>query len=195
MTAALRSPAPSDPDAPENRPTPAELAQLVQRLERHFQAVLDGPMKGLPLVHPWLRVQAVGFRWASDAAPAPETTQAPTPWVAEGLLITPWCMNLVRVPTHPPAGAQTGHRLTRGFGTDRFDFIGAHVEGWGWIETCHLFSPMSDFADHAQAQATAHAVLDQLRPPPAVAAPAPENMDPNRRRWLFGRPQPSGAPR
>lgn len=215
MTAALRSPAPSDPDAPENRPTPAELAQLVQRLERHFQAVLDGPMKGLPLVHPWLRVQAVGFRWASDAAPAPETTQAPTPWVAEGLLITPWCMNLVRLHATAPPGATPGAKRTHAFGTERFDFIGAAVEGCGWMETCSLFSPMADFADHAQALATAEAVLAELRPAPAASpaasahpaapapapAPAPASrpgtgtapVNTARRRWLLGGRATGGA--
>lgn len=169
------------------QPAATDLAQMVLRLERHYQGVLDGPMRGLPLVHPWLRVQAVGFQWAQDANSR----------VAEGLLITPWCMNLVRVPERPPAGARTGQRLTRAFGIDRFDFIGAIVEGWGWIETCHLFSPMSDFADHDQALDTARAVLDLLRPPPSAKphppTPTAEGVDVNRRRWLFGRSPSAGA--
>jgi [NiFe] hydrogenase assembly HybE family chaperone len=156
------------------------LSDWVARLHAHHQAVLDGPMRGLPVVHPHLRVQAVGWTWVADAP------------VAEGLLITPWCMNLARLHATTPPGATPGAKRTHPFGTERFDFIGTDVEGCGWLETCSLFSPMFDFADHAQALATAEAVLAQLRPTPAPtpvptpAAPAQAPVNTARRRWLLG---------
>ena len=182
---------PPEPPEPPEPLAPLEplLSDWVARLHAHHQAVLDGPMRGLPVVHPHLRVQTVGWAWMDGSPP-----DAP---VAEGLLITPWCMNLVRLHATAPPGATPGAKRTHAFGTERFDFIGAAVEGCGWMETCSLFSPMADFADHAQALATAEAVLAELRPAPtpvpAPAAPAPAPVNTTRRRWLLGGRATGGA--
>ena len=74
------------------------------------------------------------------------------------------------------------------FGTERFDFIGAHDPSVGFHEACALFSPMADFRDQAQARETAQAVLDQLRPAPPAPAPVVEaEAMPARRAFFLAR--------
>jgi [NiFe] hydrogenase assembly HybE family chaperone len=110
-------------------------------------------------------VQALGFE-AHDSA-------------ACGILITPWFMNLVRLPLDdtvemlPPL-----QKAERDIGPRRFEFIGANEPGIGAFEASSLFSPMFEFEDQAAAAATAREVLALLRPSPAV---------PSRRGFLFGR--------
>ena len=162
-------------------------------LEAHFREVASTRMAGLPVLHPGLRVEAIGFEADADGR------------CAVGVLVTPWFMNLVRLPLPGPHGegstapargvlpspasadmAPAGHRRTRAVGNEQFDFVGAEQAGLGPYEVCSLFSPMFQFTDHAAAAATARAVLDQLRrparPPPARPA-APRS----RRALLLGR--------
>ncbi|MFO1328907.1 MAG: [NiFe]-hydrogenase assembly chaperone HybE [Rubrivivax sp.] len=150
------------------------LAQRVGRLAERFRDIAATRMQGVALCHPLLEVAAVGFEPVDQGR------------AAVGVLITPWFMNLVRLPlatddVQLPLGASRTHAL----GHERFDFIGAHEDGIGPFEACSLFSPMHDFTDQAAAIATAEAVLSLLRPAPAPAAEAPA-----RRRFLLGR---SGA--
>lgn len=159
-------------------PGPA-LAGRVQALEAVHREIARSRMQGLPLLHPGLQVQAVGFQ-AWPAAPD---------W-ALGVLVTPWFMNLVRLPLQPvaatpsaertaqppgpgaaPAWLALGATATRELAGQRLDFIGAHETGLGAFEAASLFSPMFEFADQAAAVATAQAVLHLLREPvPAGAA-------------------------
>lgn len=190
------------------------LAPTVARLEAAFREIAATRMAGVPLCHPGLRVQAIGFEACADE-PA-----------AQGILLTPWFMNLVHLPL---AGAQTqaqaraqadaqaqasmpvlavGESRRRRVGAHVFEFIGAHEPALGSFEACSLFSPMAEFADQAAARATAEAVLAQLRAPvpveagaaPLVAATAPHAAPapqagpdshavpgPARRGFLFGR--------
>ncbi|TXH61274.1 MAG: [NiFe]-hydrogenase assembly chaperone HybE, partial [Burkholderiaceae bacterium] len=50
---------------------------------------------------------------------------------------------------------------SRAVGNERFEFLGAHEEGFGPFEACSLFSPMFQFEDQAAALATAEEVLRQ----------------------------------
>lgn len=157
------------------------LRRRVQALEHLFEHIERTRMLGVPLLNPALRVEAIGF--------APHTSDDDEPG-AVGVLVTPWFMNLLWMPLaardHPSDGA--GTRL-RGIGDEVFEFIRAHEAPFGAFEACSLFSPMSGFADHAAARATAEAVLASLR------APAPGPMRPARRAILFGRGAVEGRQR
>lgn len=153
----------------------ASLEPRVQALVAHFERVQAERMQGIPLLNAALQVEAVGFEWGAD-------TEEP---VAEGVLITPWFMSLVRLPAQAlPHGGQVGRSFVREFGSERFDFIGAHDPAVGYHETCALFSPMGGFGTQALARETAREALALTRPaPPAVPAPVP----PRRAFFLGGR--------
>lgn len=149
------------------------VADVAQRAQATFAAVADGPMRGLPLNHPRLHVQALGFEsWPGEPA------------FAFGVLVTPWAMNLLRVALRPDAPRlPVGAKRLRALGGSEFEFIGAEQAAFGRYEMCSLFSPMFQFADHGAALATAREVLALLR---ADSAPPVEPV-PARRGFLFGR--------
>lgn len=162
------------------------LSSRVRALEALFGDIAATRMAGLPVCHPALHVQAVGF--------APD----PASGGALGVLITPWFMNLVWLPAIDPlpgdrqaaVAARTvlpvGASRVRMAGSERFEFIGAREEGFGAFEACSLFSPMAEFATQAGAVATAEAVLSLLREAPAGAPPMAADAVPARRRFLLG---------
>lgn len=160
---------------PAPQPTAAALQQRVDALTRHFARVQAERMAGLPLLNPALSVEAVGFEWAAQTE-----DEAGSPPVAEGVLVTPWFMSLVRLPLAVlPHGNRVGSRAVRRFGNERFDFIGGHDEAIGFHETCALFSPMNGFSSQALARETALASLALVRlaadaqaTPPTAVAPA-----------------------
>lgn len=144
---------------------------LSQRLEAVYRDIATTRMAGLPVVHAQLRVQAVDFTAEQD--------------IATGVLVTPWCMNLLRLPLRADLDIlPEGHRAPRDLGEHTFEFTGAALPSLGRFEQCSLFSPMFDFADQAAAVATATEVLRQLRP---ATVPVPA-----RRQFLFGRSRSHG---
>jgi [NiFe] hydrogenase assembly HybE family chaperone len=172
--------------------TAALLAQRVALLETIFQDIADTRMSGVGLLHPGLQVQAVDF--AVQPANPPALAGAEVAW---GVLITPWFMNLLRLPlvavaatpatpdTPPgPDWAEPLERVNRVIGNARIDFLGAEEGALGRFEACSLFSPMAPFADQAAAVATAREVLLRLR---AVPVPPEQPAAPARRGFLFGR--------
>lgn len=153
----------------------------VSTLVQFYRLVQTERMQGVPILNPALSVEAVGFRWGDD-----EQT------VAEGVLITPWFMSLVRLPRALEGhGGRVARKAVHGFGSERFEFIGAHDPAVGYHETCALFSPMGGFATQAQARETAEASLALLRPAP-TPAPAAEPV-PARRAFFTGRRAAPGA--
>lgn len=174
-------------NAPHNPPTAADLMQRVDALRHHFARVQTERMVGIPLLNDALSVEAVGFEWAAQ-------TEAGASPVAEGVLITPWFMSLVRLPLAVlPHGNQVGCKVVRQFGCERFDFIGAHDEAIGFHETCALFSPMGGFTSQVLARDTALASLALVRPvaepspapPPVPRAPVAQPV-PARRSFMLG---------
>lgn len=150
-----------------------QLTERVAALEALFRHVERTRMAGVPVLNRALQVEAVGFEPV-----AVEPGEAPA---AVGVLLTPWFMNLVWLPLQPKAAAdRVGQARAREVGGTNFDFIGGYEPGLGAYEACSLASPMFEFADQAQARATAWAVLAELRP----AAPKVSNA---RRGFLFGR--------
>jgi [NiFe] hydrogenase assembly HybE family chaperone len=154
--------------------SPYALTRRVDALVAHFERVRTERMVGIPMLNPVLQVEAVGFRWAE----VPEGSDIA---VAEGVLVTPWFMSLVRLPADPlPHRNQVGRKFVRDFGSERFDFIGGHDESIGYHETCALFSPMQGFDNQQRAIDTAQAALALTRPvaveheqAPAVKPPVP----------------------
>lgn len=152
------------------------LDERVQHLMDFYRRVETERMQGIPILNPALRVEAAGFRLTD----ADDT-------VAEGVLITPWFMSLVRLPLAvQDHGGRVGRKRVMAFGNERFDFIGAHDPALGFHEACALFSPMAGFHSQDQARETAQAVLDQLHPPPPAPAPVAEAM-PARRAFFLAR--------
>lgn len=154
------------------------LLERVAALVAHFEQVRTTRMVGVPLLNPALRVEAVGFQ----VAPAEAGFDG-----AEGVLITPWFMSLVRLPAQAQHhGQRVGQKQVRHFGAERFDFLSAHDPALGGHETCALFSPMNGFASHEQAHDTALAALALIRQPqphpqPLAPVPAPPTPTPSRR--------------
>lgn len=168
-------------------PTTELLGQRVSALVAHFMHVQTERMVGIPLLNPALSVEAVGFEWMAAEGADP---------VAEGVLITPWFMNLLRLPSvNLPHGNRVGRKAMHGFGSERFDFIGAHDPAIGFHETCALFSPMNGFTSQDLARETALASLALVRPPPeaAVVAPVAAEPLPARRAFFMARRPDAGA--
>jgi len=167
--------------------TDPSLVARVAALTDFYRQVERERMQGMALVNPALAVQALGFRW-----PDPDAAPTVVAQVAEGILITPWCMNLVRLPASAePAAGRVARRSCHDFGVERFDFLGADGPGVGYHEMCALFSPMNGFCSQEQAVETARAVLALTHPPGTRARQAPSQ--PARRAFLLGRGSGAGG--
>ena len=151
----------------------------VLALEQAFTEIAHTRMLGVPVLNPALHVQAIGF------LTEPDDTD-----MLLGVLVTPWFMNLVRLPTRTFSPGNkllaVGKKATRSAGHQSFQFVGACEAAIGAFEVCSLFSPMFEFADHAAAADTAGEILHVLRTPvkPTVN---PTQPLPSRRGFLFGR--------
>jgi [NiFe] hydrogenase assembly HybE family chaperone len=172
-------------------PTPEALTRRVAALAAHFESVRLSRMAGIPMLNPVLQVEAVGFVWAD----VPEGGDV---LVAEGVLITPWFMNLVRLPSQRlPHANRVARKFVRDFGSERFDFIGGHDDALGYFESCALFSPMQGFDSQARAVETAQEVLSLTRPQsavaPAVPTPPSEAVPSRRAFFTLGRGASAGA--
>ena len=161
------------------------LQHRVLALERVFTEIAHTRMQGVPVLNTAVHIQALGF--VHD----PEDTKLLT-----GILVTPWFMNLLRLPRSASDSATdlltVGQKTRRTFGNESFEFTGACEIDLGAFEVCSLFSPMFEFANHAAAVDTASEILRLLRssPQPATMAAAPL---PSRRGFLFGRGAPAAS--
>jgi [NiFe] hydrogenase assembly HybE family chaperone len=149
----------------------------VAALVRSFEQVARTRMAGVPVVHPGLRVVAVGFRVLDDAL--------------VGVLVTPWFMNLVRLPRLlDPSAAGVGLGSEHTLGSLVMTFVGAHEPALGAFASCSLFSPLLAFRDQAAVEATAEAVMRDLFGADEATARAPATAARgalDRRGFLFGR--------
>jgi [NiFe] hydrogenase assembly HybE family chaperone len=139
-----------------------------ERLAACYREIGRLRMRGLPICNAALAVEAVGFcAWDGEAF---------------GVLVTPWCMNLVLLdlPEAPPRAALTvGIRRDCDFPAGTITFTVAEVEAFGRVDAASLFSPMQVFGDQEGARAAAGAALKAVLAPPNVRS--------GRRGLLFGR--------
>ena len=143
-------------------------------LEATYRRVAETRMHGLPFVNPALAVEAVGF----------------APWERRwlGVLVTPWCINLVLAPLDPSAWRPLGQGEKRcyRFPAGDYEFIGTIEPGIGELQLCSLFSPVLEFEDQATARfVAAHAraaLLDAANgDAPMVDGPRPGRVVPVRK--------------
>jgi len=131
-------------------------------------------MAALPINHPQLAVEGVGFRlWEGK-------------WL--GVLVTPWAVNLVLLPGGDPdfAALAVDRRQTWRFPSGEYDFMGGDEEECGAFQFCSLVSPIPEegLPDQTAARALAAEVLVQLFSDPAdevVMAPPKPETPPNKR--------------
>lgn len=123
---------------------------LPQRLAETFRRIQAQRMAGMPILNPYLEVEAVGFRrWQGQ-------------WV--GVLITPWLIGLYVLPgdeeTWPrmPSHGRCDWSLPAG----EYEFLVDQEEGFGPYHVCTLMSPVKEFNDQATARAAAEALMAQL---------------------------------
>lgn len=130
-------------------------------LAEAFADIAATRMADFPLLNPALRVEAIGFARAPDGH-----------WT--GILITPWSLNLLRLPGAEgwPATRPGGSHDWR-FASGDYAFIVAEEARLGTYHLCSLFSPVQEFADHEAARLTALAALAALDQAPAAAPEAP----------------------
>lgn len=132
-----------------------------QALEGVFQRIATTRMAGIPMLNPALGVEAVGFRrWNNE-------------WI--GVLITPWFMSLICLPSPASTwyGMGSGTRRERDLPSGTYEFLTAEEEELGPYLTSSLFSPMFEFPDMDRAREVAGAVLTEVFTP-AAPAPAPQ---------------------
>lgn len=136
-------------------------------LEAALTAILDGPMRDVPILNPQLPVAAIGLRRLGPA------------WF--GALLTPWFVNLVLVPDAAPAAAPgTAAEFDLPCGT--LGFLHARY-GELHVLCCSLLSPVPPLYDEAGARLFAAAALDAVLTPPAP----PPRAGLSRRELLCGR--------
>jgi len=138
-------------------------------------------MADLPVYNAALEVAVVGFHARDDHA--------------LGVVVTPWFMNLVRLPLDRGGSAlRQGTVVTRMMPAGALEFTVGVLDGLGPIESCSLFSPMFAFSDQPAAEQAAEAALvavlaSSFMPSDATAAaraPPAAGAALDRRRLLRG---------
>lgn len=134
--------------------------ELVER----FRFIHEERMRGLPIVHPDLVVEAVGF----------------TPWEQHelGVLIAPWFMNLVLLPcdTHYD-DLQQGKEVEFRFPSGPCDFAVNKDEVVGTYLSAVLFRTVINFPSQGFARDVAREALKSLLALPPVDAPKISRRD------------------
>lgn len=127
-----------------------------------FRDIARTRMHGLPFLNEQLSVEAVSF----------------APWEGKwlGVLVTPWCMNLMLLPGAPDAwlALPQGEKRAYRFPAGTYEFIGADDPHLGAYAICSLFSPMDGFADQGSARLVAMFAREALFDPRHAAPVAPE---------------------
>ncbi len=123
---------------------------VAKTLEITFSKIHDLQMRGLPLLNPEIRVQALGFQQYEGRI--------------FGIIITPWMMNVVILPTENDDWSQMelGHKQPHEFPAKTLKFMVNDIDGIGPCQTHSLYSPMAEFASHEHAVNVAQGFLEEL---------------------------------
>ena len=134
------------------------------RLDIAYRAIAKR-MEGLNFFNPALEVEAVGFApWESH-------------WL--GVMVTPWCINLMLLPreregwTSLPQGKTLRYRFPAG----DYDFISSRDDTVGEYQMCSLISPVLELPDHATAREVARLARAALLDPANAPVPDVPNAD------------------
>ncbi len=163
-------------DARDLRTNSARVALLVER----FHTIGETVMRDLPLFNASLEVEAIGFRLFENG------------WI--GILITPWFMNLIRLPEQsmPMDMARIGQKTRIILPTGEREAVLGGDEVLGTYEALSLHSPMFAFSSQEQAKQEAQRCLEillQSAEDPSSAETGLLRVDPpkaNRRAFLSG---------
>jgi len=139
-----------------------------ERIEGYYRAVATR-MAELPVYNPALAVELLGWRVLEGSG-------------ALGVLITPWCMNLL---WQPPLDAELpgkGERVLLSLPSGDYECTLHQDPSLGRHASASLCSPMQDFASQHAARAMAEEVLQLV-----FAIPEPESSKPE--------PSPAGMSR
>lgn len=149
-------------------------------VEAAFERIHVLHMRDVPIINPALRVQALDFDLWQDN------------WL--GVLITPWCINLLRLPGSRGhwESVSGNHRLFHGFPSGNYAFLGGEEPEIGEYQSCSLISTMSQFAEQEAACAVAREVIKNMLKEPD---PVPQGLkkeqngqtepSPGKRRFLL----------
>lgn len=139
-------------------------ANPAQRVRQAFTRIHAERMAGLPLLNDALAVEVVGFvAWGG---------------MQIGVLITPWCVNLMVLPHadgtwQPPDEVVWRHERFPGM---ELQLLGGAEQALGRYAFRSLLSPVTGYADPQSVRAVAREVLKQLlgdSAAPAADPPAP----------------------
>ncbi len=142
-------------------------------LEQVFRAIHKERMAGLPILNPALHVQAVGFRQLHSHS--------------VGILITPWFMNLIALPSPSDKwqDAEAGDKREFEFPSGTCEMDVCEEEQLGRYLSHPLFSPMGGFTDQQQAVTTAESAMERIMTPPQPTQQETQ-PEPGRRALLRG---------
>lgn len=149
-------------------------------VEAAFQRIYVDHMSDVPIANQALQVQALDFAlWQEN-------------WL--GVLITPWCINLLLLPgPHGHWGSVAGnHRLFHSFPSGNYAFLGGKEPEIGEYQSCSLISTMSQFVEQESACAVAREVIKNMLKAPhplpeAIKKEQNSNAEPSlsKRRFLL----------
>ena len=135
-------------------PTDRSDQAIAARMADAFRRIGRERMAGIAVSNPALEVEVVGARrWQGL-------------WL--GILITPWCMNLVLLPGEAEGVGQ--ERIFHRFPSGDYAFLPGCEPEIGEYHSCALLSPLFQFATQDSARATAEAALAALMSPTPAAA-------------------------
>lgn len=121
----------------------------VEKVSTIYKNIAANKMLDLPIYNQNLKVETIGFTsWQDNLV---------------GILITPWMMNLLIIADEKPLSPIPDNKNQAWFfPSGKYDFMGHNLEGFGWIHSCSLISPMDDFNNQAEAIEVADNIIGQL---------------------------------
>ncbi|MEN9501227.1 MAG: hypothetical protein RI964_512 [Pseudomonadota bacterium] len=128
------------------------------QLEAIFREILHTRMQGLPIINTQLDVQAIDFQAWED--------------YYLGMMITPWFMNLLLLPstpTNPWATLPLGKPVSINLPAKPYRFVVNEIDGIGHCLMHSLHSPMFKFPTHEAAVTTAQQAMREILLVPEVA--------------------------
>ena len=135
---------------------------ISKMLEDLFNRIREERMHDVPILNPKLSVEAIGFqKWNGY-------------WI--GVLLTPWFMNLMLLPTEDCDVGWTsqdiGSKHMHAFPAGQLEFILGNESAIGRFLMCSLFSPVFEFRDHDTARIVAKSAIEEL-----FRKPSAEDID------------------